>query len=123
MATLIAKLPSLGAPSSSNTGHQRIESAPPSPLAEEADLANLPSESPDDGAGTGKKKWKGKGIDPAERRGSASPPAGGEEEVEGKGVPAGKATESYPPMNDEEVETRKVQEVSDLVFYVLLANS
>lgn len=126
MATLIAKLPSIrrtdGA-ANSNSGHQRLESAPPSPLQEEADIATLPNESasPVDHPSSKKKKWKGKGIDPAERRGSASsssPPPAEEEDAddgveltETDAAPGG-ATESYPPMKDEELETRRVQEVS-----------
>ncbi|KAG8920015.1 hypothetical protein FRC01_000980 [Tulasnella sp. 417] len=120
MATLIARLPSIrrndGA-ASSNSGHQRLESAPPSPLAEEADLATLPNEpaSPDDDP-SDKKRWKGKGIDPAERRGSASSSPQTEEEDDDGAEPPdataapGAATESYPPMKDEELETRRVQE-------------
>ncbi|KAG8898361.1 hypothetical protein FRC00_002908 [Tulasnella sp. 408] len=122
MATLIAKLPSIrrtdGA-ANSNSGHQRLESAPPSPLQEETDIATLPNESasPVDHPSS-KKKWKGKGIDPAERRGSASSsslPAEEEDADDGvelteAGAAPGGATESYPPMKDEELETRRVQE-------------
>lgn len=119
MATLIAKLPSIRRPDGavgSSTGHQRLESAPPSPLAEETDLATLPNE-PTSPSDSNSKRWKGKGIDPAERRSSASSSPPAEEGVDGVEPPEasalpGESTESYPPTNDEELETRKVQEVS-----------
>ncbi|KIO30761.1 hypothetical protein M407DRAFT_5506 [Tulasnella calospora MUT 4182] len=119
MATLIAKLPSIrrtdGA-ANSNSGHQPLESAPPSPLAEETDIGTLPNESASPVDPSGRRKWKGKGIDPAERRGSASSSSSpAEEGVDGMeppeaGAAPGGATESYPPMKDEELETRRVQE-------------
>lgn len=117
MATLIAKLPSIRRPDGavgSSTGHQRLESAPPSPLAEETDLATLPNE-PTSPSDSNSKRWKGKGIDPAERRSSASSSPPAEEGVDGVEPPEasalpGESTESYPPTNDEELETRKVQE-------------
>lgn len=103
MATLIAKLPSIrrnDAPTG-DARHQRLGSPPPSPHIEEEDLTTQGN------ALTSPSKWKGKGkeVDRGEVDPSSTP--------DGVGGGGGEATKSYPPMNDEELETQRVQEVCE----------
>ncbi len=124
MATLIERLPSLrrtgdddrehpmtttttkgGAPA----GAHRLDSPPPSPdttiqleedvtVQEDAKLA------------------KGKGVDPRERGGSSSTSEGELGDGEGEGEAEGDdPRKRYPPMNDDEVEAKRVEEVCSLV--------
>ena len=110
MAALINKLPGLarGDGPSVETRHQRLGSPPPSPHVEEEDVTHPDNEliSP--------KKWKGKGkevdrgeVDPVD----STPDGGARRESTG---------ESYPPMNDEELETQRVQEVCIWVLFILM---
>ncbi|KAG8899266.1 hypothetical protein FRB99_006833 [Tulasnella sp. 403] len=129
MANLIARLPSIrrdGAMGSdTRIPHQRLNSPPPSPHLEEADLAALPEDSTvDKFSGEGhdrrksKRKWKGKGkATPEDERRLSRPasvgvtPEVGEGENDGADAERGtRSSDSYPPTNDEDLETRRIQE-------------
>ncbi|KAG8864504.1 hypothetical protein FRB96_005007 [Tulasnella sp. 330] len=123
MSTFIERLPSLRRRDRDppSTDHRRLESTPPSPQSEHESEEDLTEAHQDDSARKKKKKktkkktFKGKEVDPSER-GAQSP---FEVEVDHEefaaqqqdGMPAGaEGTSSYPPTNEEELETKRIEE-------------
>ncbi|KAG8951947.1 hypothetical protein FRC03_012292 [Tulasnella sp. 419] len=143
MTTLISRLPSLRLNSTGDplNVHQRIESAPPSPYVEEADLGTFNDGEPEEDQVVDpdtqmnkrkkkKKKWKGKGreddvegdmgklarersderlVQHHHRRSDSSGGPAYEDVSTGQAEFGGSS--AYPPMNDEDMETRRIEEV------------
>lgn len=122
MTTFMERLPSLRRRDRDppSTDHRRLGSAPPSPeseLAPEADLTELRhDDSPQKKKRRSSSKGKGKEVDPRER-GAQSPfeveldhqEFAGQEQ-DGMTTDAG-GVSSYPPTNEEELETKRIEEV------------
>lgn len=115
MTTFIGRLPTLLNPA---TEHRRLSSAPPSP--DEADLAELHNRTTNAQPSKSDKrssKGKGKEVDPTERgrQPRLDDMQDGQEVAEQELYPAGPeaddGTTSYPPTNEEQEETKRVQEV------------